>query len=107
MCRKEMYSWADVAERTERVYHRVVAGSNLPLAQRLLKYNGCGVIAGKLAIMIMAVDYLLLLLLEWLFPRSGIDISPTFDVHLFHEHCRTQLPKHEKRSKKRATYLHL
>jgi phosphatidylinositol glycan class A protein len=82
-----MYSWSNVAERTERVYQRVVKAPQLSLADRLERYHGCGVFAGKLAVMIMAVDYLIFLLLEWLYPRDRIDIAPTLDPELFKNYC--------------------
>lgn len=86
-----MYSWADVAKRTEHVYHQVIHAPDLTLNQRFNKYHGCGVFAGKIAIMVMAVDYLLYLFLEWLFPRDDIDTAPSFDMELFHEHCKKKI----------------
>ncbi|KAJ3268702.1 hypothetical protein HDV01_002355 [Terramyces sp. JEL0728] len=83
---KEMYSWQNVAERTEMVYERVLEMDNLPLHERLLRYNGCGVFAGKLSVMIMVVNYMFLKVLEWLIPIDTIDAAPRFDSELFKEH---------------------
>jgi phosphatidylinositol glycan class A protein len=95
-----MYSWTDVAERTERVYDGIsgvlseeefygymesesevgwsaVRGradvSNFALIDRLKRYYGCGIWAGKLFCVCMVVDYLLFVVLEFIFPRSQID----------------------------------
>eukprot|EP00842_Homolaphlyctis_polyrhiza_P001709 jgi/Hompol1/2539/HPOL_002949-RA len=81
----QMYSWADVAARTEEVYRSVMEISRLPLAERLMRYNGCGVFAGKLAVMIMAVDFLIWIFLEWFAPRQDIDIAPIFDHDSFQQ----------------------
>lgn len=82
-----MYSWANVAERTESVYEKVLQGPKLRLVERLERYHGCGIFAGKLAVMIMAVDYLLFLFLEWLSPRAKIYRAPILDPDLFQEYC--------------------
>jgi phosphatidylinositol glycan class A protein len=88
-----MYSWSDVAERTERVYHKVIQSPDLTLGARLKKYHNVGVVAGKISMMIMAVDFLILLLLEWLLPTDQIDLCPRFDSDLFKEHCHASSDK--------------
>jgi len=72
---KSMYSWTDVAERTERVYEGICRGGRVGLMERLKRYYGCGVWAGKLFVLCVVVDYLILVLLEFLLPRGGIDIA--------------------------------
>lgn len=90
---KKMYSWHNVALRTERVYDGISGaipeeefyghdtsgynGSrvrNFALIDRLKRYYGCGIWAGKLFCLCVIVDYLFFLLLEWWFPRDNIDI---------------------------------
>lgn len=95
---KKMYSWTDVAERTERVYNGItgaiseedfygdVSGGgwsgargragvqSFALIDRLKRYYGCGVWAGKLFCLCVIIDYLLFQLLEMLAPRVNIDI---------------------------------
>ncbi|KAF2437952.1 glycosyltransferase family 4 protein [Karstenula rhodostoma CBS 690.94] len=89
---KQMYSWTDVAGRTERVYDGVVGavGSedfyggdaahghpgvrSFALIDRLKRYYGCGIWAGKLFCLCAVVDYLLFIILEIFAPRSRIDI---------------------------------
>ncbi|KAJ1973829.1 Phosphatidylinositol N-acetylglucosaminyltransferase GPI3 subunit [Dimargaris xerosporica] len=85
---KQMYSWMDVAARTEQVYYSIMALPSPPLIERLRRYYGCGVWAGKLFCMLAVVDYLLLLLLEWLWPRESIEIAPTFDHKRYVQHQR-------------------
>jgi phosphatidylinositol glycan class A protein len=96
---KQMYSWADIAQRTERVYHGIsgvishsefyqgagAAGAwsatrgragvqSFALIERLKRYFGCGIWAGKLFCICVIVDYLIYLVLEIFAPRSRIDI---------------------------------
>lgn len=75
---KEMYSWSNVAERTEKVYDKIWKLKTPPLMERLRRYYGCGIWAGKIFCIVMAVDYLFWRFLEWLFPTDEIDIAPAF-----------------------------
>ena len=97
---KQMYSWTDVAQRTERVYDGIsgvishdefYAGAgagaawsatrgragvqSFALIERLKRYYGCGIWAGKLFCLCAVVDYLLFLILEVFAPRSRIDLA--------------------------------
>ena len=78
-----VYSWSDIAQRTELVYTRVLAAESKSLSQRLSRYHNCGPYAGKIAALVMAIDYLIYCLLEWLVPRNSIDIAPRFDPQYF------------------------
>lgn len=94
---KMMYSWTDVAERTERVYNGISgvlseeafygysssgwgatrgrAGvQSFALIDRLKRYYGCGIWAGKLFCLCVIIDYLIFVLLEFFYPRERIDI---------------------------------
>ncbi|KAK3951880.1 glycosylphosphatidylinositol anchor N-acetylglucosamine transferase [Pseudoneurospora amorphoporcata] len=98
---KNMYSWTNVAERTERVYNGISGAiseaefygyhhhrsgttgrgmrsgvTSFALIDRLKRYYGCGVWAGKLFCVCVIIDYLIFLFLELVFPREGIDICP-------------------------------
>ncbi|CAG8553747.1 1457_t:CDS:2 [Diversispora eburnea] len=75
---KEMYSWVNVAERTERVYNKIWGLKTPPLLERLRLYYGCGIWAGKIFCIVMALDYLLWRFLEWIFPEENIEIAPSF-----------------------------
>ena len=96
---KMMYSWTDVARRTERVYEGISGAlseeefygydasagpgwsairgragvQSFALIDRLKRYYGCGVWAGKLFCLCVIVDYLLFVLLELWQPRDSID----------------------------------
>lgn len=98
---KMMYSWTDVARRTERVYDGISgvlseedfygydaadaaswsatrgrAGvQSFALIDRLKRYYGCGIWAGKLFCLCVVIDYLLFLLLEIWAPRDRIDLA--------------------------------
>lgn len=75
---KGMYSWADVAHRTEKVYDRVMRRPVPSLLLRLHKYYACGSWAGPLFCLLVALDHLFWCLLEWLCPRGSIDIAPNW-----------------------------
>ncbi|KAF2084920.1 glycosyltransferase family 4 protein [Saccharata proteae CBS 121410] len=96
---KMMYSWTDVAERTERVYDGISgvlseeefygyhsgagwsatrgrAGvQSFALIDRLKRYYGCGIWAGKLFCLCVIIDYLIFVFLELWAPRARIDIA--------------------------------
>ena len=98
---KTMYSWTDVAKRTERVYDGITgtlpreefyghlgggwsasggrAGiQSFALIDRLKRYYGCGIWAGKLFCLCVVVDYLLFVFLEIFAPRVNIDIAKSW-----------------------------
>ena len=105
---KMMYSWADVAERTERVYDGISgvlseeefygyrsgvgwtatrgrAGvQSFALIDRLKRYYGCGIWAGKLFCICVIVDYLLYTFLEIWAPRANIDIARNWPKKVVH-----------------------
>ncbi|OAX77881.1 hypothetical protein ACJ72_07816 [Emergomyces africanus] len=92
-----MYSWTDVARRTERVYNGICGAiseqefygyfpgqgwtatrgriHSFALIDRLKRYYGCGIWAGKLFCLCVVIDFLLYVFLEIWFPRSNIDIA--------------------------------
>lgn len=69
-----MYSWQNIALRTENVYNSL-SKTNEPLLDRLSKYYCCGVIAGKLFVLCVIVDIFILAVLEWLYPAEHIDLA--------------------------------
>jgi phosphatidylinositol N-acetylglucosaminyltransferase subunit A len=70
---KEMYSWHSVAERTEIMYNNVIDTPDVSLLERLLRHYQCGAVAGKLFCLVIIIDHLFWLFLEWLCPRSKIE----------------------------------
>ncbi|RCV44604.1 hypothetical protein SEVIR_2G107600v4 [Setaria viridis] len=79
---KKLYSWDDVAKRTEIVYDRAMQSSTTNLLDRLPRYLTCGSWAGKLFCIVMIINYLLWRLLEFLQPAEGIEEVP--DIRPLH-----------------------
>lgn len=131
---KMMYSWTDVAQRTERVYDGVAgmlseeefygyrssgewnatrghAGvQSFALIDRLKRYYGCGIWAGKLFCMCVIVDYLLFVFLELWAPRASIDIAKNWPKKSPHDQNKTSedgmvsTEKMAERAKEKASY---
>uniref|UniRef100_A0A0B7A566 Glycosyl transferase family 1 domain-containing protein n=1 Tax=Arion vulgaris TaxID=1028688 RepID=A0A0B7A566_9EUPU len=74
------YSWRDVALRTETVYHMVMSTPLPDTASRLLKYNQCGAVSGKLFMMIAAFNIILLFIIQLLWPTENIDKATCVQV---------------------------
>ncbi|KAM7437308.1 hypothetical protein ABFA07_013012 [Porites harrisoni] len=75
---RTMYTWQNVARRTELVYDVV---SNVPPVSfdlRLKRLYHCGRVAGKIFCVLAVIDLFLLWFLDWLFPRKNIDIAPSY-----------------------------
>jgi phosphatidylinositol N-acetylglucosaminyltransferase subunit A len=82
---QNMYSWHDIASRTENVYNEISSRSPLPLIDRLKRYYGCGAWAGKLFCLLVALDFLVLWFLEFCYPRENIDVArdwPKKRIHM-------------------------
>ncbi|KAI5954603.1 SPT14 [Candida jiufengensis] len=72
----KMYSWQNIAKRTETVYDSLDLNQlNEPLIDRLSKYYCCGIIAGKLYVLVVIVDIFIYTILEWLYPAEHIDFA--------------------------------
>eukprot|EP00160_Parvularia_atlantis_P004930 Unigene14190_Nuclearia_a/m.42825 Unigene14190_Nuclearia_a/g.42825 ORF Unigene14190_Nuclearia_a/g.42825 Unigene14190_Nuclearia_a/m.42825 type:complete len:470 (-) Unigene14190_Nuclearia_a:47-1456(-) len=85
---RKMYSWSNVAERTEKVYQRMMKTQPAPLIERLRRYYGCGVWAGKIFCVMVAIDYIIYVVLEWLSPRDDVDIAPDFPLERYQRLCQ-------------------
>ncbi|KAG7215779.1 hypothetical protein INR49_021902 [Caranx melampygus] len=73
---KNLYTWRNVAERTEKVYDRVAGEEVLPLDRRLQRLRThCGPIAGSIFAFVAVLDFLFLLLLQWLVPDRVMDVA--------------------------------
>ncbi|KAJ2497152.1 Phosphatidylinositol N-acetylglucosaminyltransferase GPI3 subunit, partial [Coemansia sp. RSA 2052] len=75
---KKMYSWHNVAERTERVYRQIIDIEEPPLIERFRRYYGCGLVAGKIFCLVAAIDFLIGALLAWLWPKESIELAQPF-----------------------------
>ncbi|KAG8450378.1 hypothetical protein GDO86_002870 [Hymenochirus boettgeri] len=70
------YTWRDVAERTEKVYDRVVQQVVLPMEQRLQRLvSHCGLVTGCIFALFVIVSFLFLSFLRWRTPDSLIEIA--------------------------------
>ncbi|KAK3022430.1 hypothetical protein RJ639_045201 [Escallonia herrerae] len=81
---KNLYSWHDVAKRTEIVYDRALICSSQNLLERLSRYLSCGAWAGKIFFLVMIFDFLLWSLLRLWQPDVDIEVVPDFDP-VYHE----------------------
>lgn len=73
---QNLYTWRNVAERTEKVYDRVAGEEVLPLHRRLRRLRShCGPVAGSIFAFVAVLDFLFLLLLQWLVPDRGMDMA--------------------------------
>lgn len=70
---KTMYSWAAVAERTEKVYERVLASPQQSPYERLAAHYAGGPVFGPILCAILAVQWWFLMFLEVVLPREEID----------------------------------
>ncbi|KAJ9109555.1 hypothetical protein QFC20_003301 [Naganishia adeliensis] len=76
---KDMYSWAAIAERTERVYDRVLQAEDRSLFERMARLLDLGLFYGPILCIITAVQGIFLTVLDRFQPRGLIDVVP--DVH--------------------------
>ncbi|XP_074550966.1 phosphatidylinositol N-acetylglucosaminyltransferase subunit A [Halichoeres trimaculatus] len=73
---RNLYTWRNVAERTEKVYDQVAGEEVLPLDRRLQRLRShCGPVAGSIFAFFAVLDFLLLLLLQWLVPDHIMDMA--------------------------------
>lgn len=113
---KNMYSWSDIARRTERVYD-LITGSDpaadnegfydeewshygqpaqqqsFSLLDRLKRYFGCGIWAGKMFVIVVVVDYLILCWLDMMYPRENIDICKAWPAAPPSDHAKADFEK--------------
>ncbi|CAL9690079.1 unnamed protein product [Knipowitschia caucasica] len=73
---RNLYTWRNVAERTEKVYDRVAGEEVLPLDRRILRLRThCGPVAGTIFAFAALLNFLFLLLLQWLVPDRVMDVA--------------------------------
>ncbi|TFY64312.1 hypothetical protein EVG20_g5987 [Dentipellis fragilis] len=83
---KGFYDWAQVAERTEVVYRNVMAMQQQDLWTRIERTMGLGLFSGPIFTIILIVDCLFFMFLEWWMPREGIDyVDRHWDERRFRE----------------------
>ncbi|TRY88181.1 hypothetical protein DNTS_026881 [Danionella cerebrum] len=73
---RTLYTWRNVAERTEKVYNRATREPVLMLSARLQRLQShCGSVAGSIFSFIAVLNFLFLLFLQWLRPDHLMDIA--------------------------------
>jgi phosphatidylinositol glycan class A protein len=69
------YSWENVAKRISNEVYDVIKKSPQPtMIDNLQRYRGMGWVAGILAVWVVALDSILITLLQWL--RPNVDLAP-------------------------------
>ncbi|KAF7318304.1 Glycosyltransferase family 4 protein [Mycena chlorophos] len=70
---KRFYAWEDVGGRTEAVYDAVIRSPQIDLFTRMRRTMELGVFAGPIYTIILVVECLFFLVLEWWMPREDMD----------------------------------
>ncbi|THU96244.1 glycosyltransferase family 4 protein [Dendrothele bispora CBS 962.96] len=70
---KMFYDWDQVTERTEKVYDAVVKSEQRDLWERMERTMQLGLFAGPIYTIILIVDCLFFMFLEWWMPREDMD----------------------------------
>ncbi|GAA6230204.1 phosphatidylinositol N-acetylglucosaminyltransferase subunit A-like [Lates japonicus] len=106
---QNLYTWRNVAERTEKVYDRVAGEEVLPLDRRLQRLRAhCGPVAGSIFAFVAVLDFLFLLLLQWLVPDRAIDVAvdATGPRGLWRQEKSSKNEAHSRGATRRAAELH-
>ncbi|EEB90405.1 hypothetical protein MPER_11396, partial [Moniliophthora perniciosa FA553] len=70
---KTFYDWGQVAERTKKVYDAVMKSPQRDLWERMQRTMQLGPFAGPIWTIILMVDCLFFMFLEWFMPREDLD----------------------------------
>ncbi|WWC95939.1 hypothetical protein V866_002806 [Kwoniella sp. B9012] len=83
---RTMYTWEEVAERTEKVYERAMDSPARTTAERLSRYLALGPIYGPILCCIIAVQHYFFWFLEWWDPRERIEVVQShWDLDKFNQ----------------------
>ncbi|VDO09307.1 unnamed protein product [Rodentolepis nana] len=78
---RQFYTWHDVARRTEIAYHAAMSRPRItPLEAAKAAYQKLGPVCGKIMAIAWIIDWILLIILEWLRPANTIDRVPYFST---------------------------
>lgn len=72
---KSMYSWFNVAKRTEIVYDNIMINLKSSLSVRLMKYYTAGSWSGVIICFIVIILYIYNYILDITYPRKDIEVS--------------------------------
>ncbi|KAJ3560939.1 hypothetical protein NP233_g10511 [Leucocoprinus birnbaumii] len=70
---KTFYDWRQIAMRTEKVYNAVIHSRQMDLMERIERTMDLGPFAGPIYTIILLVDCVFFLVLEWFYPREDLD----------------------------------
>ncbi|KIJ99092.1 glycosyltransferase family 4 protein [Laccaria amethystina LaAM-08-1] len=94
---KTFYDWDQVTTRTEVVYHTVMRSKQIELWERMQSTMALGPFAGPIYTIILIVDCIFFLFLEWWLPREDLDfVHEHWDPKVF-----TELVKEEEERKRK------
>lgn len=79
---RQMYSWSDVAARTQLIYDRVSLAPTPSLAERLWRYSSVGSVTGWLCCFTVAVLHLVWRVIEWVWPEQDVELARDFPASL-------------------------
>ena len=88
---KQLYTWPNVAERTEKVYERVMQQPVRTFEQHLRDLLRTGPLTGPLFIFFFVVNHFILMLLEFFRPTAHIDLAPSLST-AFRNHVKFKPP---------------
>ncbi|BFZ17338.1 hypothetical protein BsWGS_20377 [Bradybaena similaris] len=77
-----LYSWRDVAQRTEKVYHMVMSAPVPDTHSRMLQFNQCGPVSGKLFMLTAVLNIIFLWIVECLWPAESLEKATNLKVFL-------------------------
>ncbi|XP_063410123.1 phosphatidylinositol N-acetylglucosaminyltransferase subunit A-like isoform X2 [Mytilus trossulus] len=100
---KLLYTWRDVAHRTERVYKRVADLVERETKERLSRYYSCGPLSGKLFVIAAVLNIWFMCFLQIFQPSQKIEIAPELQrSHILKRNANQKTSKEEQRSQKRT-----
>lgn len=80
-----IYSWRQVAERTEKVYDFVMDQPVPNIMARIKSSFSWGPVVGLFSLLFTIIEAITLCITEKLFPESNIDIARNFDSKTYNE----------------------
>jgi phosphatidylinositol N-acetylglucosaminyltransferase subunit A len=80
-----MYSWLDVAKRTEHVYNTINEIPQPCFATRLLRYRTSGAFMGVVACLIITMLHFLWHICEYIWPADRVEICPDIDLKRYQQ----------------------
>ena len=80
---KDTYSWRYVAERTEIVYDYAYQQPVQNALQKIKSNFSWGPISGFFAVLYQMVEFIILMVIDWIFPIDEICIARNFNIQWY------------------------